>query len=64
MLNQNVNIGQAICAVCKQNTHSAKMFSRHDVTSVSPYSKEPQRKVTFRSLGHKKKDINLLNKNL
>lgn len=38
-------VGQAICATCKQNTHSAKMFSRHDVTSVSPYSKEPQRKV-------------------
>lgn len=40
-------IGQAICAVCKQNTHSAKMFSRHDVTSISPYTKEPQRKVIF-----------------
>jgi len=35
---------QAICSVCKKNTHSAKMFSRHDISSVSPYTREPQRK--------------------
>lgn len=38
-------LAQAICSVCKKNTHSAKMFSRHDISSVSPYTREPQRKV-------------------
>lgn len=36
---------QALCRICRENTHRAKMFSSHDVLPMNKFTQEGQKKV-------------------
>lgn len=37
--------GQALCGQCRDETHRAKMFSKHDIIHMSMKTKENAKKV-------------------
>ena len=39
--------GQALCGQCRDETHRAKMFSRHEVIHMSKKTKDNAKKVIW-----------------
>ena len=38
-------LDQALCGICRENTHRAKMFSSHEILPTSKFSQEGFKKV-------------------
>lgn len=41
----DIFLDQALCGICRENTHRAKMFASHEVLPMSKFSQEGLRKV-------------------
>ena len=47
VVNYFIFAGQALCGQCRDETHRAKMFSKHDIIHMSMKTKENAKKVPF-----------------
>ena len=52
--------GQALCGTCRDETHRAKMFSKHDIIHMSMKTKENAKKVNRISILYLDKYQNIL----